>query len=390
MPTTEIDVYADDVLDDPYPAYAQLRSLGPVVFMEAHNAYVLPRYAACREALRNWQVFTSAQGVMMNDPLNQAFANNIMLCTNGDRHTRLRNTVAAPLTPRALAEVRGEIDAEAKALVGRLLEQERFDAVSELAYHLPVNIVSNLVGVPEEGRERMVAWAGATFTSIGPFNQRTAEAMGLLGEMGAFLETACVRENLRPGGWAAALYEAMDRGDLEAGEPAMLMNDYMGPALDTTINATSNMIWLFANHPDQWALLRKQPDLAANAINEVLRVETVIHGFSRVTTESYALDEYIVPSGSRVLISYGSANRDDTQFPDAARFDITRANAGEHLALGHGSHSCPGGHLARMEMRALLDALVPNVAAFELESCVRSLNNTTRGFASCVVTAHRS
>ena len=257
----------------------------------------------------------------------------------------------------------------------------------DLAHHLPVTIVSTLVGVPEAGRERMVEWGGAVFNAFGPLNQRATEGLALVGEMTEFLTNGCTRDKLTPGGWAMGLHEAADRGDIGADDPTMLMNDYMGPALDTTINATSNMIWLFATHPDQWQLLRERPELGGNAINEVLRRESVIQGFARHTTEDHRFDEVTIPAGARVMISYGSANRDDRQFADPDRFDIERANANEHLGLGFGSHSCPGGHLARMEMRALLDALIPRVQRFELGATERKLNNVIRGLNTCFVTA---
>jgi hypothetical protein len=91
--------------------------------------------------------------------------------------------------------------------------------------------------------------------------------------------TESVPGKLTPDGWAAGIWAAAERGDIPAEKPPLMMNDYMGPSLDTTIFATANMIWLFARHPDQWTLLREQPDLMLNAINEVLRIETVIQGF---------------------------------------------------------------------------------------------------------------
>jgi cytochrome P450 len=118
----------------------------------------------------------------------------------------------------------------------------------------------------------------------------------------------------------------------------------------------------------------------------VLRIETVIQGFSRVLTEDHTVDGVTMPAGARVLILYGSANRDERQFDDPTRFDITRANASEHLGLGFGTHSCPGGNLARMEMRALLEALLPRVERFELGEVVPKLNNVLHGLGTCMVT----
>ena len=384
-PTSDLELYSDDALLDPYPRYQELRDLGGAVWLEAYGLYALSRFADCREALRNWPVFSSAQGVMMNDLMNQTLIG-IVLCADGEEHAAMRKVIGGPLTPQALAAVRTSITEEAERLVERLVAQGTFDAATELAHHLPVTIVSSLVGLPEDGREHMLEWADANFNCFGPMNQRTEEAFPVVREMVDYAFTECVPGKLTPDGWAAGIWAAAERGDIPAEKPPLMMNDYMGPSLDTTIFATANMIWLFARHPDQWTLLRERPDLMLNAINEVLRIETVIQGFSRVLTEDHTVDGTTMPAGSRVLVLYGSANRDERQFADPARFDITRANASEHLALGFGAHSCPGGNLARLELRALLTALLPRVERFELVEAVPKLNNILHGLGTCVVT----
>lgn len=384
-PTITYDIYSDESLSNPYPIYEELRALGSAVWMEPHNAFVLPRYTACRDALRNWRVFASGNGVMMNDPMNAAASNQLMLCTDGERHSKLRSVVGAPLMTKALDNVRPLIETEAAALVDRLVAQRTFDAVSEFAQHLPVTIVSELVGLPEAGRERMLPWASAVFNSIGPLNQRGLDSIGNIIEMNEFVATKCTRDAVKPGGWAEALWDAVDRGDMDPSEPAMQLHNYTGPSLDTTINATSNMIWLFSQNPEQWNLLRRQPELIPNAIDEVLRLESPVQGFSRCTTESVDVDGITLPAGARVLMLYAAANRDERQFADPTVFDIQRANAGDHLGLGHGRHVCPGAHLARLEMRSLLNSLLPKVARFDLVESSMALNNTMRGLATCTV-----
>ena len=385
METTTIDIYGDESLADPYPVLAQLRGQGSVVWMEPHQAFVLTRYQACRDALRNWQVFASGNGVMMNDPMNAVTGGSLMLCTDGEQHRALRSVVAAPLNVKGVEEVRPLIENEANELVDRLLAQGTFDAVSEFAQHLPLTIVSQLVGIPEEARERMLAWASATFNSIGPMNQRLVESIPQLMEMSEFNTAHFTRESACPGSWAARLWQAVDRGELAEHEPSIQLSNYTGPSLDTTINATSNMIWLFAQHPEQWALLRSKPELIGNAIDEVLRLESPVQGFARSTTEAVEVDGTTIAAGSRVLVSYASANRDERHFESPTAFDIERANAGDHLGLGHGRHVCPGGHLAKLEMRSLLNALLPKVAGFELLESSLQLNNTMRGLATCTV-----
>ena len=165
----------------------------------------------------------------------------------------------------------------------------------------------------------------------------------------------------------------------------MLFIDYLAPSLDTTISAIGNAVWLFATHPDQWQLLRQEPDRVKAALNEVLRLESPISCFTRVANVPARIGEFDVPAGSRVLLSFASANRDERRWEDPERFDITRQSAGQ-LAFGHGEHACVGMGLARLEGAAVLEALVERVATIELDGPpVRKRNNLIRSFASLPV-----
>ncbi len=168
-PTSDIELYTDEALLDPYPRYQFLRDLGGAVWLDVYGMYALARFGDCRAALRNWPVFSSAQGVMMNDQMNQALIG-IVLCADGDEHAAMRKVIGGPLTPQALAAVRDTINEEAESLVEGLVAKGTFDAATDLAQHLPVTIVSKLVGLPEKGRERMLDWAFANFDCFGPMN----------------------------------------------------------------------------------------------------------------------------------------------------------------------------------------------------------------------------
>jgi cytochrome P450 len=165
-----------------------------------------------------------------------------------------------------------------------------------------------------------------------------------------------------------------------------MMIDYMGPSLDTTIFGIASGVWLFANYPDQWDLLRADPSLIPSAINEILRMEAPVQGFSRYVARDYDLDSVALQQGSRAIMFYGAANRDPRQFSDPDRFDIRRDNAGRHLAFGTGPHMCLGMNLARLEMRALFRALARKVKRFHIEAEQRALNNILRGFSKLIVT----
>ena len=159
----------------------------------------------------------------------------------------------------------------------------------------------------------------------------------------------------------------------------MLFIDYLAPSLDTTISAIGNALWLFATHPDQWQLLRDEPAPGqGRALNEALRLESPISCFTRVAAVDAVIGGVDIPAGSRVMVSFASANRDERRWHDPERFDITRESAG-HLAFGHGEHACVGMGLARLEGTAVLTALVERVATIELDGPPqRKRNNLIR------------
>jgi len=385
-PESDIDLYTDEALLEPFAHYRALRDLGGAVWLSRYDMFVLSRYGDVRDALRNWEVFSSAAGVAMNEPMNAALAGNT-LCSDEPEHDVLRGVITKPLSPIAVRSLTDQIDAEAEHLVERLVARKSFDAANDLGRHLPVSIVSNLVGLPESGRERMLDWAAANFNCFGPLNERTITAFETVKEMVNYAHKEAVPGKLKPGGWAAMIYEAADRGEISHAQCPAMMNDYMGPSLDTTIFAVSSAIWLFAQHPEQWDAVRADPSLISNAVNEVLRLESPIQGFSRVVTRDHVVDGVDIPAKSRVIVLYGSANRDERKWEDPDRFDVRR-RASEHLAFGQGPHTCAGMPLARLEIKALLAALAKRVTRFELGETKRAINNVLRGFDSVEVTVH--
>lgn len=378
VPQSDIDLYTDEALDNPYKLYTELRELGPVVYLQGYDTYALPRYREVRQVSANWQAFTSARGVFMNDPLNEAFQG-IVLCSDPPEHTGMRKVLAAPMRPDRIRAMTPQLRAEAERIVEELVGRGQFEAATELAEHLPLTIVSKLVGLGGFGRERMLEWGAAGFDAQGPItSQRTLDAFPKLEEFRQFAATEAVPGKLDPGGWAAGLYDAAERGELPVEKCPVLMVDYTVPSLDTTIYAISSAIMLFAEHPEQWDVLRSDPSLIPHAINEVLRMESPIQIFCRYATEDVDLDGSIVPAGSRVMLLYGSANRDERKYPDPERFDVTRKPS-DHMAFGYGEHLCVGMPLARLEVQVLLEALVPRVERFEVLDMQRILGNTLRG-----------
>jgi cytochrome P450 len=378
-PESDVDLFSEGSLESPYSSYAELRDAGAAVWMRRLGMFVFPRYAEVREALENWQRYSSAKGVFVNEQINGLAAGVLTLCTDPPEHQEMRRVLRRPLMPKGLQGIAPEIQSEAQALVDRLVARGTFDAVTDLAHHLPLTIVSKLVGIPEHGRRHMLEWASAAFDSMGPREDRALEALPRAMAMMEFGATKAVPPNLDPDGWAQRLYDAAARGEVSPDRCPMMMTDYLGPSLDTTINATSSAILLFGRHPEQWDAVREDRSLIPNAINEVLRIESPIPWFARVVAEDHDIDHVPVPAGSRVVLLYASANRDERKFEDPERFDVRRPNARDHLAFGHGEHNCVGQGLARLELRSLLEALAEVVERFELGTAVRAHNQNLRG-----------
>lgn len=381
---SDVDLFEDAVMDDPYPAFKQLRDLGGVVWLNRYGMYALPRYDTAKAALADDVTFVSGEGVTMNDQMN-ANLRGITLCSDQDAHMAMRRIIAKPLSPLAVKQLTEEIRAEARHLVERLVERRTFDGVTDLAQHLPVTIVSRLVGLPEDGREQMLKWSAANFNCFGPINPRTIEAFDVVGEMLEYAFTQCIPGRLKPDGWAQMIWDAADRGEIRHEQVPGMMNDYMGPSLDTTISAISNLIVQFADNPDQWDLLREKPSLLPNAINEGIRRDSPILSFTRLVANDTELCGYHLPKGSRVMPMYASGNRDERRYEDPDRFDIGR-KAGDHLGFGHGVHQCVGNNLARLEIMSIFRELIPRVRRFHVGNRRRAFVNLLRLYANLEVT----
>jgi cytochrome P450 len=383
IPVSQLDPYSDDALVEPWETYTALQNLGAAVWLEKYEMFALTRYDSVIRALKDASAFSSASGVMMNDPMNQVLRGNT-LCSDGADHQRLRRITAKPLTPAALNALRSDINTKAEQIVDQLVAKGTFCAVTELAAALPIDIVASAVGLPPEGRERMLDWAEQMYNCFGPLNDRAHNAFPVLDEMMHYATTQAVRGKLKPGSWAEAIVDAVDRGDADQAVRPALMIDYMGPSLETTISAIGSGVWLFAKNPGEWLRARETPSCVPSAINEILRMETPLQGYSRLVVQDYEMDEVTLPASSRAIVFYGAANRDERKFPDPHRFDVTR-NAAEQLAFGSGPHACIGLHLAKLEMTAIFRALTMRVKRFHIEEEVRNVNNTLRGFKRLIV-----
>ena len=377
LPAYEPNLYSRQAILDPYPHYERLRRLGPAVWLTKQRVYALPRYAECKAALRDDETFLSGAGVGLNPVMNM-LSRGTTLNSDGETHDQRRKLVAHRLLPRALRGMSDVIERQADQIVAAAVARGEVDGVADLARALPLSVVPDLVGWPEYGRRDLLRWGAATFNIMGPANRYMATAIPAGMQMLRFSRNVVRRRTVSRGSMGHDILVAADAGKLAHQEASALMVDYLVPSLDTTISGIANALALFASHPDQWNLLRAEPSLMANAINEVLRYESPLRAFSRKAARSAAVANVSVPAGARVLVLYASANRDEREWCDAHTFDIRR-DANRQLGFGHGAHACAGQGLARLEMAAMLGALLDRVERIELAGePTWALNNIIR------------
>lgn len=215
----------------------------------------------------------------------------------------------------------------------------------------------------------MLRWASASFNSAGPYTTIDTDDPQLAADLETTLSVKAYfqsvdRAHLRPGSWAASLFDAVDAGKLEKPEAHAAISGLVLPSLDTTIYAKGNLLYNLASNPDQWAALKADPSLVPSAVLEGVRHSAVVRWFSRVAASDYDVGDVQVPAGTRIMLLYGSANRDERQYADPDRFDVTR-NPVDQLGWGTGPHMCAGMHLARLEMEVMLEALLDRVETIE-------------------------
>lgn len=379
----DLDPYDPAFLADPFPRHAELRDPAPVVWLSRYGCYAMARHAEVKAALSDWETFISARGVGLSD-----FARerpwrlpSLLLEADPPLHHRTRglmNKVAS------LTDLRGrapEWRAVADDLVSRAVADGAVDGVTHLAEAFPLRIFPQLIGLREDGRENLIPYGTATFNAFGPRNALLEESLAGAAASTAWIDESCRRENLKPGGWGLEVFAAADRGECSEEEATRLVRSFLTAGVDTTVNGIANLLLALASHPEQWCRLRAEPGLARKAIEESLRWGGVVQTFFRTTSRAVEVAGTAIPKGSKVLLFLAAANRDPRHWGDPDRFDIDRSTSG-HVGFGHGIHQCLGQMVARIEMEALLGALLGQVAELRLAGTpIRRINNTLYALA---------
>lgn len=282
-----------------------------------------------------------------------------LLVTDPPEHARLRRLVSRAFTPRAIDGLRHRIQEISHALLDDLSGRTQCDLVADYASQIPIEVIAEMLGIPRDEIPRLYAFADPgtkllADTAVSWHDFRTAIAA--LREFEDYI--AAHIERLRGRGADDSILSAvLQDSDLTDNEVRMFAGLLLGAGFITTAHALSNGVVALLGHPDQLARLQASPDGWANAVEEVLRYDSVIQIAARVATETIHIDDHTVQKGSAVILLVGGANRDPAVFERPDEFDTARANARDHISFSTGIHVCLGAPLARMELHIGLQAL---------------------------------
>nr|WP_225891037.1 cytochrome P450 [Streptomyces dioscori] len=362
--------------------YARLRALGPVHPVELFaglKGYLVVDHDTARKALTHPALLKdprystealTAAGFILHQPGIGLGAQ--MLEADPPTHTRLRRLVAGAFTPRRTEMLAPRIEQIADELINALPASGEADLVEAFTTPLPVTVIAELLGVPQEDRENFRKWSGLALQVTSPHHRPA------LAGLHALLRRLVEDKRRAPGDdLLSALVTARDEDDGRLSE-----DELIGTAIllviaghDTTVNLLGNAVLALLRHPDQLRLLRANPALLHGAVEEFLRYDTSVERTSnRYAAEDLELGGVLIPRGSVVAVALGSASH-DIALPgneDPAVLDVTRPG-GRHMAFGHGIHHCLGAPLARLEARVALGALLSRLPHLELTVPVESL-----------------
>ncbi len=362
---------------DPHQAFAVLRREAPLYWHEqkaGRGFWAVTRY---RDALRVYhdpETYSSERGISLNfDNVmpEQVGSGMMMILTDPPRHNRIRQVVSPRFTPRAIAAYEPEVRRICDEILDAVIERGECDFVVEVAAKVPTAAICEMLGIPAEYRDLMYSLGNAAIGSQDPeYNQgRSAMETGRNAQAEFFGYFAKLIDERRkqPG---RDLISAFTIGKVEGAQLTdleILFNTFLLiiGGQETTRNAISGGMLALINHPAQRARLASDPALMATAIEEFLRWTTPVTHILRTARHDGELRGEKIRAGDKVVVWNASANRDEEVFPEADRFEINRS-PNDHLAFGHGEHFCIGAHLARLEMRVMIEQVMRRMPDLEL------------------------
>jgi cytochrome P450 len=376
MTPVRFDPFSPTFFDDPYEMYRRLRNESPVYFSERYGFYALSRYDDVTAAHKDWSTFSSSHGVdlttLSTDPALVASLRSLIMM-DPPAHDRFRALVSRVFTPRAMQRmeplVRRVVGGYLDALDGR----DSFDAVRDLAGPFPVEIISELLGVPPADRQQIRHWLDDMLhREPGDMRPTPAGVEASLALGGYWLELTAEKRAHPGDDLTSRLIEATvtrDDGEttrLDDREIAGFAGLLGGAGAETVTKLVGNAFVLFHRHPDQWRKVVADPTRIPAAVEEILRFWPPSQYQGRFSMADSALHGVTIPAGRPVLLITGAATRDERAYDEPDRFDIDRPPS-HSLGFGLGVHSCLGAALARIESRVVIEAMVERWPDFAVD-----------------------
>ena len=405
---TDLDAWQRRV---PYDEFARLRREAPIAWCDEappnHGFWSVHRYDDIVEISRDTARFSSATGVSFEEPTAEDMAaRRTIIDTDPPAHTKLRKLLAPSFTPRAVAVYEHFVRALTNAALDKALALGEFDFVEHVAKEVPIRVLARIMGLPEDRLDEFidlgdrliantdpeitdVVWGRDDTDAYRKFPFRSPYGKQLW-DMGREL----VKERLRTPTddlLSTVVHAEIDGERLTEVDLDNFFSILVIAGNETTRIALAQGVLAFCEHPDQWDLLRATPGLLNSATEEVLRWSCPTHFMRRTAAEDVSLRGADMKEGDKVILWYVSGNRDEEVFEDPDRFDVSRS-PNPHLSFGRGGpHMCLGAHLARLEVRVVLDELCRRVARFELAGePARTRTNFTNGLKRLPVRVERA
>jgi cytochrome P450 len=368
-PEFELPMFDDEVKRDPYPYYARMSEVGPImrnpVFL---GAWMVAAHGPALAALTDHARFSSARLSGMQDRIS-AFDAPTMLNSDPPDHERLRGVVARAFTPRSIAALEPRLRQLTEEMLAPLGDGEAIDVVEQLAYPLPVMAIAELLGVSVDDRDSFRTWSNQLIAGT---NEMASEEQLAAASEGAehlkdYFRSEIARRRREPGGddLVARLVAANEGDVLDDAELLSSCVLLLVAGNETTTNLISNMALALGRHPEQRARVVADPALVPSAVEEVMRYDSPVQATVRVPAVDVELAGAHVAAGEMVFVLLGAANRDPARFDQPGRLDVSRA-PNPHLGFGHGIHFCLGAALAKLEARLALERLTAVAPDYEL------------------------
>jgi hypothetical protein len=389
------DHYDHALQDDPYPVYARLRSEAPLYHNEEHDFWVMSRHEDINKAFRTDGVFSNKMGVSLDPSAWNPQAHVVMSFLGMDppEQTRLRKLVSRGFTPRRVAEMEPQIRRLCNRYLEPALDKGEFDWIGEFAGKFPMDVISELLGVPQADRDELRRLADLLV--VREHGLRDVPKVGVeasLALFGYYAELIAERRRNLGDDLVSALL-TLEGG---AGDSDRMTDEELTAFLflmvvagnETTTKLLGNAVHNISRHPDQRAAVFGDASLVSPWIEETLRYDASSQLLARHTLDDVTIDGTTCPAGSKLLINIGSANHDEAVFTDSEDYDIRRdqGELSRHVAFGGGRHYCLGANLARLEANIALEELVARCSSIEtLPGAQRFYSANVRGFSSLPV-----